>query len=222
MHISTEAFRCNANISEISFPSPLLSIGQQAFENQDSLKRVVLPADLQSVGLMAFRDCDNLISVTLSNPATEYGYRVFCSCERLQSINFPEEMRTIPDNFLENTAITEAVILGTVTAIGESAFAVCPYLAEVTLPEGLISIGSSGFSSCPELTTLNLPSTLQTLGDSALHGNPKLSFPNDDGEAFPWPAAMLDGGSVGEQAFSSSELTSITIPEGWTKPFCMW
>lgn len=87
-HISTEAFRYNANISEISFPSTLLSIGQQAFEDQDSLESVVLPAGLQSVGLMTFHDCDNLESV-ISNPATEYGYRVFCSCERLQYISFP-------------------------------------------------------------------------------------------------------------------------------------
>ena len=34
-----------------------------------------------------------------------------------------------------------------VTAIGESAFASCPMLCEVVLPEGLTSIGKGAFES---------------------------------------------------------------------------
>lgn len=48
--------------------------------------------------------------------------------------------------------------------VGESAFAGCDMLSDVTLPAGLISIGNYAFSSCSVLKNMTVPQSIKNIG----------------------------------------------------------
>ncbi len=54
------------------------------------------------------------------------------------------------------TDTEEAVIPGTVTTIGDSAFTGCSKLKSVFIPAGLVSVGTGAFSYCNELTAVGI------------------------------------------------------------------
>ncbi|MBO4410147.1 MAG: leucine-rich repeat protein, partial [Spirochaetales bacterium] len=51
-------------------------------------------------------------------------------------------------------SLTEVVIPGSVTAIGESAFKFCTKLAAITIPGSVTSIGAEAFYGCDSLATV--------------------------------------------------------------------
>ena len=67
------------------------------------------------------------------------------------------------------TKIKRAVIAEGITHISELAFAYCPDLESVRLPESLRSIGSRAFYGCKSLKEINLPSGLERIGNECFH-----------------------------------------------------
>ncbi len=67
--IGNEAFYC-CPLTSVTFPSGLTSIGTMAFYNCDALTSITLPSSLTSIGTQAFLNCDALISVTISGNPT--------------------------------------------------------------------------------------------------------------------------------------------------------
>lgn len=62
-----------------------------------------------------------------------------------------------------------------VTAINYCAFRDCTSLAQVTLPDGLLTIGSNAFQGCTSLVQVDLPDTLAFIGTHAFYQCAKLS-----------------------------------------------
>lgn len=80
-------------------------------------------------------------------------------------ITFDGEVTSIGDFAFGNngSSLQSVVIPGSVTLIGESAFAVCKFTS-VTVPEGVKSIGKEAFSGCTELASITLPNSLISIG----------------------------------------------------------
>ena len=57
-----------------------------------------------------------------------------------------------------------------VKTIGKNAFFKNPFIAAVTIPEGVESIEQSAFAAPPMLSRVNFPSTLKTIGKGAFNG----------------------------------------------------
>ena len=75
-------------------------------------------------------------------------------------------------------AITVATIPATVNYEGEelpllhiedSAFIDCTLLAQLTLPEGLLTIGNRAFKGCSAISSLTIPASIESLGDEAFY-----------------------------------------------------
>ena len=95
----------------------------------------------------------------------------------------------------------------TVTSIGHYAFAGCPGLTSVTIPEGVTSIGDKAFRSCKSLTSVTIPSSVASIGDYAFYGCSGLT-------SVTIPSSVA---SIGASAFEECRgLTSLTISEGVT------
>ncbi|MDO4548568.1 MAG: leucine-rich repeat protein [Clostridia bacterium] len=65
---------------------------------------------------------------------------------------------------LENIIFTNSGI----TIIPEDAFANCPSLESVDLPDGLITIGEGAFSNCRNLNGVHIPASVTSIGDGAV------------------------------------------------------
>ena len=109
----------------------------------------------------------------------------------------------------------------TITSIGDWAFYDCPGLTGITFPSSVTSIASYAFRDCSNLTGVTFPSTGISIGSYAFYGSGITSL-NVDGSigerAFsscPALANVTIGENrittVGESAFNSSALVSLTI-----------
>lgn len=241
---------------------PVTGIGDGAFYNLSQLTNVSVPSSVLTIGFAAFAGCENLTQATLGRGVTNLSRDVFRDCPSLRSINvnpcnakfssvqgilfnkpkttlqqFPAGLGghlTVPDsvtNIADNAAFQcprlTAVTFGTnVTHIGQLAFAHCPNLARVNLPPRLADIGWEAFRASG-LTNLTLPDSVTNLGGFAFAGCTELrqaSLGNGlkaiNKSTFENCAqlAQLTFGqsliSIGDFAFAGSGLTNLTIPDG--------
>ncbi len=88
----------------------------------------------------------------------------------------PVEGKTIErEKYMNDKDITELVIDGDVTSIGERAYYGCTNLESVVLSEGVKSIGESAFAMCPKLSYVSIPSTLKHIEPGVFAGDTSLS-----------------------------------------------
>ena len=131
--IAGNAFCYFENLTNVTIPDGVISIGDSAFYYCENLTSVIIPDSVTIIGDEVFSNCENLISVTISAGVTTIGDYAFYYCENLTSV-------TIPDS---------------VTTIGNNAFYSCNSLTSVTIPASVTTIGNDAFCSCYNLTTVN-------------------------------------------------------------------
>ena len=103
------AFSVCMNLTNITLPYGLKSIGYDAFLGCENLKNIILPNTVSSIGDEAFFGCKSLESIILPNKIKEIEEETFYGCSSLKSVNIPESVRTI----------------------GQSAFGLCNSLTDV-------------------------------------------------------------------------------------------
>ena len=184
------AYLCyGMNLSSITIPDGVTSIGNDAFAYCSGLTSVTIGNSITSIGNYAFSMCSSLNSVTIGNSVTSIGDFAFGHCSSLTSI-------TIPDG---------------VTSIGNQAFAYCSGLTSVTIGNSITTIGNSLFLECDSLTSVVW--NVKKCSDFSFHSDvpPFFGFQitsfifGDDVEYIP---ANL--------CYGMSNLSSITIPNSVT------
>ena len=152
--IAAEAFFSYSNISSVTLPEGLLTIGDYAFANCKALTSVTLPSTLTdydgaaAIGVGAFYGCDALTAVDLSstNAATVSNY-AFAECKSLVNAAFPSSL----------------------VSIGDYAFANCSALTAIALAEGVTTVGAQAFYNCTAVASLSLPASLTSIGEWAFN-----------------------------------------------------
>ena len=120
------------NVTSVSLPDGLKSIGRLAFEGCAGLTSISIPQSVNRIGEGAFEGCISLSSITIPSGVTKIEDVVFQSCESLKSIVVPSG----------------------VTSIGQAAFADCKKLKSITIPASVKSISDSVFAGCDSLTDI--------------------------------------------------------------------
>ena len=160
------------------------TIGEWAFDGCSSLTSVTIPDSVTSIGKWAFGGCSGLTSVTIPDSVTSIGEMAFALCSNLTSITVDtgNAAYTSIDGSLytkdEKTLVQYAIgktdpsftIPGSVTSIGERAFASCLSLTNVTIGNGVTSIGNWAFAYCSSLTSVTLLDSVTSIGDDAFYG----------------------------------------------------
>ena len=130
-------------------------------------KTSVIPSDgsVTSIGEYAFSYCTGLTSIEIPSSVTSIGYSAFGLCSNLESITVAEGNAVYHSagNCIIETA-TKTLIAGcktsvipsdgSVTRIGDWAFAYCFGLTSIEIPSSVTSIGSYAFAYCENLTTI--------------------------------------------------------------------
>lgn len=149
--IEKNAFVSCSNLTEITIPENVTSIGENAF-GFCGLTEITIPETVTSIEAYAFNNCKGLASVVLPDNLTSIKKSMFQQCNSLTSITIPESVESIGDiAFYGCSSLTGITIPENVTSIGERAFFQCSGLTSITIPEKVASIGANAFNGCSEL-----------------------------------------------------------------------
>lgn len=145
-------------------------IGYKTFWYCD-LTSVTLPSGLTSIGTSAFEKCWNLASVTFPSGLTSIGSMAFFACRSLTNVTFPSSLTEIGGNAFNMCGFKTLTLPSGLTKIGKEAFADCIRLKSLTLSPSLTSIGVEAFGGLDNLRTLTIPSGLTSIDSLKKYDN---------------------------------------------------
>lgn len=214
--IGEDAFNANKgqlNVTGITMPSTLQSIGNYAFAYQSGITSVDMSncTGLTSIGDYSFRaygygdDATGLTSVTIPNTVQTIGESAFYSQKGLVSVNIPTSLTSLGGYSFWHCSMTgDLVIPSGVTSIGMYTFGECSGLTSISIQGNVSRIGSAAFRECISVTSLTMPHTVSV--DSS-------AFKNCSGIT----GSLSFGGAgaeIGEEAFlGCSGITSLELSD---------
>ncbi|MCR5782902.1 MAG: leucine-rich repeat domain-containing protein [Clostridia bacterium] len=158
-------------ITSLTIPDGVTSIGDSAFEGCSELTSVLIPNSVSSIGDHAFSDCTGLTSVVIPTSVTNIGASAFDGCTGLTSVVIPESVTSIGDSaFYGCTGLTSVVIPDGVTRIECCAFCCCTGLTSMVIPNGVTRIKGGAFAGCTGLTSVVIPDSVTNIGNAAFYG----------------------------------------------------
>jgi hypothetical protein len=194
--IGDEAFYNCPDLESIVIPQSVTYIGSGAFSSCLSLKEITLPENVDTVEANSFSYCRALEKVVLGDNVTLIGEAAFVGCNSLKSIELPDALLAIYSHAFSECSALESISFGSqlillderafsrcgnlseiefaenssLIRIAAYAFAECPKLTQVALPEGLVSLGIGAFNACTELSEVTMPQSLTTVGSGVFNG----------------------------------------------------
>ena len=217
MSIGDNAFCGCSGLTSIEIPSSVMSIGDETFMNCSGLTSIEIPSSVMSIGDKTFMNCSGLTSIEIPSSVTGIGELAFKGCSGLGSIVVDSENPVYDSRNNCNAIIhtstdklrygcEKTVIPLSVTSIDDNAFAACPGLISIKIPEGVKVIGEYAFVNCSYLSDIEIPEGLEDIGEGAFSGCSRLV-------RIELPSSV---GYIADNTFYSSGLTSIELPSGIT------
>ena len=157
------------------------SIGDGAFTDCTRLTSITIGNSVTSIGTYAFAWCTSLTNVTIPDSVKTIGSAPFALCYSIESISVSINNRNYHSNgncLIETRSKTliagckNSIIPddGSVTTIGEYAFAELQELISITIPDSIINIGEYAFDGCDKLIEVINHSSLEITAGSEDHG----------------------------------------------------
>ena len=217
--IGTKAFENNLNITKVTLPETLNSIGNLAFTGCTALESIELPYGLTFIGIRAFSgtalktlsipdsiwgeisimvdNCVNLEYIKLPNGINYIYSRIFYNTPKLKSVTLPESVSSIGAEAFVGSSIESIKIPKNVWGIFESAFENTK-IRSVEFEKGSVleSIYEKAFKGCKDLKSIVIPATVTSMGEGAFYGWGKdqtIYIENLTEKPFGWSEKWSDG-----------------------------
>jgi len=182
--IGPSAFAINNNLTGVTIPDSVTSLGYEAFYQCSGLTNVNLGSGVANIGADSFGFCFGLTGVTIPDSVTSIGGFAFQLCSGLTNVTLGSGVTSIANYaFVACSKLMDVAIPNSVTSIGDYAFSVCSSLTNVTLGRGVANIGYGAFNSCYGLTDITMPSGVTSIGDFAFQACSNLTSLHFDGSA---------------------------------------
>ena len=159
------AFEKNSNLTTITIPQFVTTLGSDAFAECAALSQVTLSEGLTTIGARAFYNCSALKTIQLPKSINSL-VSAFSHCG-LEEIEIPENVLILDGTFYECNKLTKVILPSSLTTIDENSFYNCTSLTSITLPQTVRFIGSSAFYGCKSLSQINLPQEITTIEGGA-------------------------------------------------------
>ena len=186
-------------LTSVSIPNNVISIGNYAFAWCDGLASMVISDSVTSIGNSAFYGCSDLRSLKLGNNITDIGECAFRGCNGLTAVEIPNSTLNIGNNaFGECNNILSVIwnaqkctnfssdssspfynIRNKITSFtfGEGVEHIPSYLCykmmnltSITIPNNVSTIGNYAFAGCTGLTSIEIPNSVTSIGNYAFNG----------------------------------------------------
>ena len=143
------AFQSCTNMTSVSIPNSVTSIGFYAFVSCSSLMSVSIPNSVTSINHNAFSYCSSLTSVSIPSSVTSINSCLFRQCSSLTSVFIPSSVTRIEERAFENCEALVSVIINAKTppTLGSSIF--YPYVSgkKVYVPSSSVATYKDNWSS---------------------------------------------------------------------------
>lgn len=194
------AFRGCEGITSVTMPDTLTNIGKHAFDSCSSLKSIKFGNGVGSIEQWAFLDCSCLEQVIIPASVTRIVENAFANCCKIQDVVFPGAF-SLSKIFRDGYAsITKAVMVGSLTSIGDLTFAGCSSLEYLSIPNSVTSISKLALKDCPNLKEIFLPYSFQSkINDLSIATECVVRFRPTNGkyeeyiESTEWPVVSKGG-----------------------------
>ena len=212
-------YSCRSDeLTEIILPEGLQVINYGAFLWDTKLEKVKLPESLKRLEGTVFGQCHSLKEITLPPAALYLGDNMFYECKSLESVTLPPGLKYIPSQFFYACRKLKSVNLpSSITSIGSEAFSFCGF-EQFTLPATVTKLGNNPWHSCFDLKSISVAPGNQSftsidgvLFTKSMHT--LLAFPPARSGRYIVPASV---NTIGEDAFSSTMLNNIVLPDALT------
>ncbi len=154
-------------------------IGEGAFSNSPELTNISIPEGITTIGLYAFSDCTGLSSIIIPHGVVKIDTSTFINCSNLSSISLPNSVTEIcDDSFRDCSSLLSIYIPENVSNIA-SAFRGCSNLTEINVsPDNMTFCSVDGvlydknktrLYKCPEgKNTLSIENSVTIVENYAL------------------------------------------------------
>ena len=179
------AFYKQKDITSVTIPNCVTSIGYSAFCDCSSIGSIDIPNSVTSIGEYAFDACGSLESLTIGKGVTEVGNNAFNSCDSLNAVYITDlaawckikfangygcnPLSCAKNLYLNNEPVANLVIPDGVTSIGDYTFYGCTSLKSVTMGDSVTSVGDSAFSGCNALVVVIMGSGVTSINECAFY-----------------------------------------------------
>ncbi len=189
----------NLNLTDVTIPNTVRTIGGNAFNNCRSLTSINIPEGVVTIGNYAFSSCSKLRSIVLPESVTSIGEGAFSECAALtgiwaseNSLSFFSDDKGVLYN-IEQTVLIQVPgkasgvfqVPGFVAEVGAAAFQGCMAISDIELQPGVRSIGEYAFWGCG-LKTISIPLSLTEIGHGAFAGCSSLTDVYFEGSQNEW------------------------------------
>ena len=173
--IGGDAFEGCSGLTSFDLPKNVKSIGDSTFNGCSGLTEITIPDGITHIGVQAFSWCRGVTSIKIPKSVIEIDDWAFSGCNDLTNITvdsgnpvYQSQNNCLIDT--ENKVLIQgcnnSVIPdnGSVTVIGNSAFADCDGLSNITIPNTIVEISDYAFKGCSGLTVIEIPNSVKNIG----------------------------------------------------------